>query len=86
MDGLLYYGTLLILAILAFTLNQNHNSKLAILVVLIGVYIVYSHETGNTATQYKNEMVESLNESAEDFAKIHKTEGFDETKALKELE
>lgn len=35
-----------------------------LIVLAIGAYIVYSHETGYTATDYKNEMVESLDEAA----------------------
>ena len=81
MDGLVFYGALIIVVLLVYTFYKNNNQKLALLTILIGVYIVYSNTTGHTATDYKNEMVESLNQSAEDFAKIHKTEGFDETKS-----
>ena len=81
MDGLLYYAVLVMLAVFAFVLNQNHNSKLALLTVLIGVYIIYSHTTGHTVTEYKNSMVESLDKSANELAEDYKTKGFDETQA-----
>jgi len=69
MDGILYPASLLLLVILAFTFNQTHNSKLALIAVLIGVYIVYSHETGNTATDFKNDVVKDLDESVKNFTK-----------------
>ena len=78
MDGMFYYLTLAVLGVLAYTFFQNHNEKLALLMLLIGIYIVYSHETGYTATDFKNETVESLGESADEWAKDHGTDGFDE--------
>jgi len=44
----------------------------------IGIYIVYSHETGYTATDFRNETVKSLDESATEWAKERGTTGFDE--------
>ena len=81
MDGILYPASLLLLALLAFTFNQTNNSKLALMMILIGVYIVYSHETGRTATDFKNELVNDLGGSAEKFSKERGTGGYDETKA-----
>ncbi|MEN8302476.1 MAG: hypothetical protein ABFQ64_00225 [Campylobacterota bacterium] len=83
MDGMFYYLTLAVLGILAYTFFQNHNEKLALLMLLIGIYIVYSHETGNTVTEFKNEAVESLDESASDWAKDRGAGGFDEVGAQK---
>jgi len=81
MDGIMYPASLVLLALLAFTFNQSNNTKLALLMLLIGIYIVYSQETGDTATDWKNDMVKSLDESAEDYSKSHGTEGYDATKA-----
>ncbi len=78
MDGMFYYLTLAVLGVLAYTFFQNHNEKLALLMLGIGIYIVYSHETGNTVTDFKNETVKSLDESASDWAKERGTDGFDE--------
>ncbi len=83
MDGMFYYITLAVLGILAFTFFQNHNEKLALLMLGIGIYIVYSHETGNTVTDFKNETVKSLDESANDWARDRGTDGFDEVGAQK---
>ena len=81
MDDLIYPASLVVIALLVFVLNQNNNSKLALLMLVIGIYIVYSHETGNTATDFKNNMVDSINEGAEDFTKSYDIEGYDANKA-----
>ena len=81
MDDLIYPASLVVIALLVFVLNQNNNSKLALLMLVIGIYIVYSHETGNTATDFKNNMVNSINEGAEDFTKSYDIEGYDANKA-----
>ncbi len=83
MDGMFYYLTVGVLAVLAYTFFQNHNEKLALLMLVIGIYIVYSHETGYTATDFKDETVKSLDESASEWAKEHGNTGFDEVGAQK---
>ena len=83
MEGMFYYLTLVVLAVLAYTFFQNHNEKLALLMLVIGIYVVYSHETGYTATDFRNETVKSLDESADEWAKDHGTKGYDASKAQK---
>ena len=80
MEDMMYPASLVVIALLAFVLNQNNNSKLALLMLAIGAYIVYSHETGNTATDFKNNMVNSINDGAEDFTKSYDIEGHDANK------
>jgi hypothetical protein len=41
---------------------QNNNTLLLLITLAVGVYIVYSHETGHTATEYKNQIVNSIND------------------------
>jgi len=86
MDGILYPASLLLLAILAFTFNQTNNSKIALVMILMGVYLVYSHETGNTATDFKNDLVHDLGGSAEEFSNKQGLDGYDETKLKDNLE
>jgi len=81
MYGFMYPASLVLLALLAYTFNQSNNSKLALLMILIGIYIVYSHETGHTVTDWKNEMVESIDKSAEDFSSSRGAGGYDANKA-----
>ena len=81
MDGMFYYLTLAVLAILAYTFFQNHSEKLALLMLVLGIYIVYSHETGFTATDFKDETVKSIDESATEWAKDRGTDGYDASKA-----
>lgn len=64
MDGFLYPFSLLFIAVMAFLLNRANHFMPMLIVLAIGAYIIYSHETGYTATDYKNEMVESLDEAA----------------------
>ncbi len=83
MDGMIYPISLAIVGIMAYMFFQNNSEKLALVMLLIGVYIVYSHETGYTATDFKNETVESLGDSADDWARDHGTDGFDEVEKQK---
>lgn len=85
MDGMFFYLTLAVLAILAYTFFQNHNEKLALVMIALGIYIVYSHVTGNSVTDFKDEAVKSLDESASEWAKDRGTDGFDEVGAQKEV-
>ena len=85
MDGMMYPISLLAIALMAFTFYQNNSIKMMVLILAIGGYIIYSHETGYNATEFKNEMIDSLDKSARDFSKSRGTEGYDETKLKKEL-
>lgn len=69
MDGWMYPLSLLIVALMAFTFYQNNSMRMMLLMLAIGVYIIYSHETGYTATDYKNEVIDSIDKSAKDFVK-----------------
>jgi hypothetical protein len=69
MDGWMYPLSLLIVALMAFTFYQNNSMKMVLLSLAIGVYIIYSHETGYTATDYKNEVIDSIDKSAKEFVK-----------------
>lgn len=71
MDGILYPVSLAVLALFAFIFNQSNNSKLALFMVLIGVYMVYVHETGTTATDWKNDIVKSIDSEVGTFNKNH---------------
>jgi fatty acid desaturase len=86
MDGLLYYGSLLLILALAYMFFQHNNSLLLLICVAIGIYIVYSHETGHTATEFKNDMVNSINEEAEGFNEKKGIERFDPQKMKDDIE
>jgi len=77
MDGILYYGVLILLISLAYIFFQHNSTGLLLLTVIIGIYIVYSHTTGYTATEYKNEVVNSINDE---------TQGFDDEKGIKRFD
>ncbi|MEA3331731.1 MAG: hypothetical protein U9Q29_08580 [Campylobacterota bacterium] len=81
MDGILYPASLVVLAILIYVFYQNRNSMLMFIAIVIGIYIIYSQETGHTATEFKNELIESIDGEAKDFSKSRGTEGYDANKA-----
>ncbi|SMP86839.1 hypothetical protein SAMN06314019_1017 [Epsilonproteobacteria bacterium SCGC AD-311-C15] len=83
MDGFLYPASLILIVLLAFTFYRNNNTILMGLVLVIGVYIVFSHETGHTATEFRNDVIDSLDQSARDFSATHGAEGYDADKAKK---
>lgn len=81
MDGIMYPISLIVIAIMAFSFNRSNNSFLMLLVLAVGAYIIYSHETGHTATEFKNNMVQSIDKSAGDFSKRYDAK--DEEKDVK---
>ncbi|MCD6433286.1 MAG: hypothetical protein J7L21_04520 [Sulfurimonas sp.] len=81
MDGMLYPASLVVLAVLIFVFYQNRNSVLMLIAIVIGIYVVYSQETGHTATEFKNELIESIDGEAKDFSESRGTEGYDAKKA-----
>jgi len=85
MDGYMYLASLVIIGLLAFMFFRNNNILLLLISLLIGVYIVYSHETGHTATEFKNEAVNSINEEAEGFNERRGIERSDEKKLQKSV-
>ena len=74
MDGLLYYAALGVLGIFIYTMMQHNNSLMALIALVIGIYIVYSHETGYTATDFRHEMVNAIDENTIDYTKETDTE------------
>jgi|GEM_PF-2155871 len=81
MDGLLYPISLLVVVLMAFAFYRSNSMRLVLLMLAIGVYIIYSHETGNTVTNLKNEVVQSIDKSAGDFSKSRGVKGYDENKS-----
>lgn len=82
MDGSLYPFSLLVVAIMAFYFYRTNSIRLTVFALAVGVYIIYSHNTGHTVTEYKNEVVDSIAESATEFAKERNIEGYDESKKV----
>ena len=82
----MYILSLVIIIVLAYFFFQHNNSLLLLITLAIGAYIVYSHETGHTATEFKNEVVSSINEEAEGFNERKGIERFDTQKMKKEVE
>ncbi|QOY52126.1 hypothetical protein [Candidatus Sulfurimonas baltica] len=83
MDDLIYPASLLAIVITAFSFFQSGNTKFALFVLAIGIYIIYSHETGNTATDFKNNMINSIDEKATEFKKTDDTGRYDTYSAKK---
>ncbi|RLA69530.1 MAG: hypothetical protein DRG24_08315 [Epsilonproteobacteria bacterium] len=83
--SLIYPASLAIVGLLAFVLYQNNSTKLMLVVLAIGGYIIYSHETGHTATEFKNRAVDSIEESADKFSDRYDTDMYDADKADKNI-
>jgi len=77
MEGIIYPASIIFLAILAFVFYQGRNNVLMFIAIVIGVYIVYSQETGHTATEFKNGVIESIDSEAKEFDKAHSNKSFD---------
>ena len=85
MEGIMYPASLIFLAILIFVFYQNRNNLLMTVAIIIAAYIVYSQETGHTATDFKNEVINSIDEKADEFDKTHSNKSFDAQEANKEV-
>jgi hypothetical protein len=59
----LYPISIIVLLLLAYMMWQSNAKKMMVLVLVILGYIVYSHETGNSLTQFKDEAVEDFDEA-----------------------
>jgi hypothetical protein len=64
MDGYIYFGSIVITVLAALMFYKNNNINLMLLMLGIAGYIVYSHETGHTATEFKDSVVNSIDNSA----------------------
>ncbi|MBW6488976.1 hypothetical protein [Sulfurimonas sp.] len=82
MDGSLYPVSLLVVAVMAFYFYRTNNVKLMLFALVVGIYIIYSHNTGVTITDYKNEVVDSISDSATEFVKERNIEGYNESKKV----
>lgn len=82
----MYLLSLVIIVVLAYFFFQHNNSLLLLITLAVGAYIVYSHETGHTATEFKNGVVNSINEEAQGFDDKKGIKRFDPGKMKKEVE
>jgi len=85
MEGYMYVTSLVIIGLLAFMFFRNNNALLLLISLLIGIYVVYSHETGHTVTEFKDKAVNSINKEAENFSERRGIEKFDEKKLQKSV-
>lgn len=85
MNGSLYPISLIVVVLLAFAFYRSNSFKSMLFVLAIGIYIIYSHESGNTPSKIKNEIIESIDKSAKDFSKSRGVEKYDEGKIKKEV-
>jgi len=67
-----YILSLVIVVALIVTFYRNNSHILMLVVVAVGVYLVYSHETGYTSKDFKNQIVESIDNTVKDYDKSHK--------------
>lgn len=79
----MYIFSLIIVSALALMFYRNNNFKLMLLMLAIDAYIIYSDQTGNTLTGFKNDMVKSIDESAGTFTQTHGIKSQDANKTLK---
>ncbi len=84
MDEVLYIISLIVVVIMAFVFYRGNSFKLMFIVLALGVYMIYSHKSGNTVSKFKDEVIESIDKSARDFSKSHSSKGYDEEKTKKE--
>ncbi|WP_373071054.1 hypothetical protein [Sulfurimonas sp.] len=71
MDDMIYPASLVIVAALAFIFYRNKSMIMMLVVLAVGAYIVFSHETGYSSANLKSQIAESIDESVKDYDKSH---------------
>jgi hypothetical protein len=59
----LYPATIVVLLILAYMQWQINAKKTMVIILVVLGYIIYSHETGHSLTQFKDDSVESFDKA-----------------------
>ncbi|UFS62101.1 hypothetical protein LOH54_10625 [Sulfurimonas sp. HSL-3221] len=59
----LYPGTIVVLLILAYMQWQTNSKKTMVLVLVVLGYIVYSHETGHSLTEFREQAVDDFDDA-----------------------
>ena len=82
MEGLIFPATLLFLAAVALMFYKSNSMILMGITLIAGVYVIYSHNTGVTITDYKNDMLEVIDEEAGYVSEKKGNLGYDPQKAI----
>jgi len=56
----MYYGGLVVIAILAYLAYTSNRIILAVVLLAVGGYFIYSHNTGKTISDYSEKAVEQF--------------------------
>ena len=56
----MYYGGLVLIAILAWMSYQSDRMLTMLILLAMGAYFIYSHETGNTISDFTDSTVKTL--------------------------
>ena len=56
----MYYGGLVVIAILAWVSYQNNRMFSTLLLIALAAYLIYSHNTGNTISDFTDKTVKEL--------------------------
>jgi len=57
----MYYGGLVVIAILAWMSYKSNRIITMLLLLALGGYYIYSHNTGNTITDLNHKIVDDIN-------------------------
>ena len=56
----MYYGGLVLIAILAWMSYQSDRMLMMLILLALGAYLIYSHQTGNTITDFADDTVNTI--------------------------
>ena len=76
MTGMAYWGALAAMGIMAFYFFQNNNMRMAVLALIIGALIVYSHETGKGAESFKKGLHDTIDNPAKAYERKYDSKAF----------
>lgn len=72
MEDYIYPASLVVVAAMALIFYRSKSNGLMLITILIGAYLVYSHETGFDSSTLKQNIAESIDESVKDYDESHK--------------
>ncbi len=76
MEGFMYPAVLLVLTLLSWSFYRTNNFVLMGIAIIVGIYVVYSQESGHTATEFKNKMIQKIDDKAPNYSQKYDKDNF----------
>jgi Ca2+/Na+ antiporter len=76
MEGFMYPATLIFLTLVAWMFYRDNSLVLMSLAIFVAIYVVYSQETGHTATEFKNNIIKDIDQKTPNYSNRYSNDDF----------